>query len=117
VRFLSDENFPFESVTRLREAGHDVVSIQQSHPGLSDLEVLKLGKKNEQVLLTFDRDFGDLIFNHKQETPLGIVYFRFAPLLPSEPADLLLRLMKELDLDGNLTVLSRRSLRQRPLPK
>ena len=68
MRFLADENFPIDSVTFLRQSGHDVDSIQESAPALGDHDVLHRAVTSERILLTFDRDFGDLIFNHNLPT-------------------------------------------------
>jgi hypothetical protein len=40
MRFLADENFPLPSVSRLREAGHDVAAIASEEPGIPDEQVL-----------------------------------------------------------------------------
>lgn len=67
-------------------------------------------------MLTFDRDFGDLIFNRKLSAPPGVIYFRFDVLTPVEPAILLLDLLKTVTIDGNITVVNRGNIRQRELP-
>ncbi|CAN5700733.1 hypothetical protein BH23CHL2_BH23CHL2_10020 [soil metagenome] len=71
-----------------------------------------------RILLTFDRDFGELIFVHGYPPPPAIVYFRFDLQSPIEPASILLNLLKDskLDLTGMMTVVSRGPIRQRPFP-
>jgi hypothetical protein len=51
--------------------------------------------------------------------PPGIVYFRFDPSPPEEPADLLLALLEHADfsVSGVLTDFERDRVRQRPLPE
>ena len=59
MRFLANENFPFEELLRrLRAAGHDVVSVGETMQGSKDEEVLSLAAREERVILTFDRDYG-----------------------------------------------------------
>ena len=115
--FLADENFPFDSVIILREAGFDVDSIQESSPSLDDTSILEIAVTSSAILLTFDRDFGDLIFNHRLSAPRGIVYFRFDLLTSEEPARMLLDLIPDVRFEGNITVITRHNIRQRALPR
>lgn len=117
VRFLANENFPLPSVKLLRSVGFDVAAIAQESPGVSDAEVMSRAAAEQRVILTFDRDYGELIFRLHVPTPKGVVYLRFRPGSPEEPALHLLRLLdnKELSLEGKFTVLDRRQARQRPL--
>ena len=114
--FLADENFQIDSVIILRVAGFEVDSIQESSPSLDDISILDLAVTSSSVLLTFDRDFGDLIFNHQLPAPREIVYFRFNPLTSEEPARMLLDLIPEVKFEGNITVITRGNIRQRELP-
>jgi predicted nuclease of predicted toxin-antitoxin system len=116
VKFLADENFPIDSVTLLRHSGFEVESIQESFPSLGDEQVLRRAVQHGSILLTFDRDFGDLIFNHHFPAPLGIVFFRFDLLNSDEPGHLVLKLISEIKIEGYITVVSRSNLRQRELP-
>jgi predicted nuclease of predicted toxin-antitoxin system len=118
MKFLANENFPLASVHHLREAGHDIKAIIEDSPGIKDSEVLARAIGEERIVLTFDRDYGRLIYRLGHPTPLGIVYFRFDPLTPKEPAEHLLRLLivEVLTLDKKFTVTDRDHVRQRPLP-
>jgi predicted nuclease of predicted toxin-antitoxin system len=60
MRFLADENFLGDAVMMLRSAGHDVAWIQTDAPGISDQDVLERSLIDGRVLLTFDKDFGEL---------------------------------------------------------
>ncbi|HEY9797596.1 MAG TPA: DUF5615 family PIN-like protein [Leptolyngbyaceae cyanobacterium] len=118
MRFLANENFPLRSVNRLREAGYDIASITEDSPGVTDSEVLARAADEERIILTFDRDYGELIYRLRMPSPIGVVYFRYQPLTPNEPAENLLRL---LDIEGlfveeRFTVVERNQVRQRPLP-
>ena len=77
--FLANENFPLLSARLLREAGHRVVSIIQEAPGSKDEDILKRAHAERLIILTFDRDYGELIYRHQALPPVGIVYFRFTP--------------------------------------
>ena len=71
-----------------------------------------------RVLLTFDRDHGRLLYRTGAPVPAGVVYFRFDPTHPEEPAEYLLTLLgkPEPRIFGTLTVAERDRVRQRPLP-
>jgi predicted nuclease of predicted toxin-antitoxin system len=62
MRILADENFPGDAVTALREQGHDVLWIRTDAPGISDHEVLTHAQAEARILITFDKDFGELAF-------------------------------------------------------
>jgi len=115
--FLANENFPLLSARLLREAGHRVVSIIQEAPGSKDEDVLKRAHTESLIILTFDRDYGELIYRHQALPPAGVVYFRFAPATPSEPAEILLNVMDKADLSviGKFTIVERNRIRQRSL--
>ncbi|MBU4455828.1 MAG: DUF5615 family PIN-like protein [Syntrophaceae bacterium] len=115
--FLANENFPLLSVRLLREAGHRIVSIIQEAPGSKDEDILKRAHNERLIILTFDRDYGELIYRHQALPPAGVVYFRFAPATPSEPAEILLNVMDKADLSviGKFTIVERNRIRQRSL--
>lgn len=119
MRFLANENFPLKSVESLRQAGHDVVAIIEESPGLRDPEVLERAVNEQRFVLTFDRDYGELIYRLKLPVPEGVIYFRFVPSSPEEPAQLLTALLAigGLSLEGKFTVVERGKIRQRPLPQ
>jgi predicted nuclease of predicted toxin-antitoxin system len=119
MRFIADENYPLPSIKRLRAQGHDVAAVILDSPGTSDQDVLERAVQEKRIILTFDRDFGRLLFHFKLPSPPGIVYFRFHPSTPVEPADMLLRLLAagQVLLEDKLTVIDPLHVRQRPLPK
>ena len=119
MRFLANENFPVPSVRRLREADHDVVAIAAEEPGSPDEWVLFRASREESIILTFDRDYGRLLYESGLPPPSGVVYFRFVPSSLEEPAEYLLRLLGQPDfpLAGKLTVVERDRVRQRSLPE
>lgn len=72
MRWPADECIAAPLVARLRAADHDVIYIAEAAPSLSDADVVALALKDGRLLLTEDKDFGDLVFRPKQVTT-GIV--------------------------------------------
>ncbi len=117
MRFLANENFPLSSVFLLRSSGHDVSAIIQDSPGATDEEILSRAVDEQRIILTFDRDYGELIYHLRKPSPPGLVYFRFEPATPTEPAEYLLQLLAQQDISlKKFTVAERSVIRQRPLP-
>jgi len=117
MNFLANENFPLMSIRLLRNTGHNVVSVAEETPGAKDETVLKRAHAENRIILTFDRDYGELIYRYKLFAPDGIVYFRFDPSTPEEPAKILLNILDKdkILISGKFTVIERNRLRQRTL--
>jgi hypothetical protein len=76
MRFLLDESAELRIAAFLRLAGHDVTSIAEDHPrSIPDHEVLGIANAEQRILITNDRDFGELIF-HQRHPHQGVIYFR-----------------------------------------
>ncbi len=118
MHILANENIPVPSIRKVRAAAVTLSAITEDSPGVTDVEVLSRAARDELVIWTFDRDYGDLIFRQGLPTPKGVLYFRFSPNTPEEPATLLLRLLadKGMIIEGMFTVVDRIGYRQRALP-
>ena len=76
LRILADEDVPGEAVTALREQGHDVAWMVTAAPGSGDPEVLLRAQAEARVLMTFDKDFGELAFRYGLPASSGVILFR-----------------------------------------
>ena len=76
---MADESIDQQIVLRLREEGHSVWYVAEAEPGVSDESILKKANEEQMVLLTADKDFGELVFRQKQLTT-GVVLLRLAGL-------------------------------------
>lgn len=76
MRFVADEGCDFAVVRALRSAGHDVVAIAEISPAIEDSAVLNLARDQRRVLLTEDKDFGELLYA-RGEKSLGVILLRF----------------------------------------
>lgn len=119
MKLLANENIPSDAVRRLRAMGHDVLSITETCRGITDAEVLALAHDQQRILLTFDRDYGELIYVKRLPSPAGLIYLRFIPATPSEPADAMAALLNDSNSPalGGFLVLDREGYRRRPLPE
>ena len=99
----------------MRELGIEVTSITETTPGISDKEVIQIAQKENLIILTFDRDYGELIFRHSIHNPPAIVFFRFKGTTPTFAGDLLREIIKEskIQLENTFTVIEENNIRQR----
>jgi predicted nuclease of predicted toxin-antitoxin system len=67
MRLCANENVPGDCVTTLRQHEYDVLWIREAAPGSSDDFVLAIAQTEQRLLLTFDKDFGELVFRRGQE--------------------------------------------------
>lgn len=75
MNFLADESVDGPIVTRLRQDGHQVEYVAEMQPGISDDRVLVLANQEGSLLITADKDFGELIFRQRRLMP-GVVLIR-----------------------------------------
>jgi predicted nuclease of predicted toxin-antitoxin system len=78
VRWLADECVAAPLVAFLRAKGHDVLYVAEAVAGLSDVDVVALALHETRLLLTEDKDFGDLVFRRERAVP-GVVLMRIGP--------------------------------------
>lgn len=117
MRFLADENVPRASILSLRAAGHDVASIREESRGVSDELILLRAHDEERVILTFDRDYGELIFRRHLPKSAGVVYFRLTTADPVDAARRFIQILETgvLPLAGRFTVVDEILVRSRQL--
>jgi predicted nuclease of predicted toxin-antitoxin system len=78
MRLCANENIPEDCVSRLRQRGHDVFWIRETIPGSSDLDVIARARSEQRLLITFDKDFGELVFRKGAKAAHGIILFRIS---------------------------------------
>ena len=118
MRFLVDECVPRQVVVRLRLAGHDVIWARDVCPGDEDTNVLARAVAEGRILVTEDRDFGELAVRFKLPA-IGVVIASIGefPWGLDAIAEHVVRVVDELDAScvGALTVIEPGRARQRPL--
>ena len=115
MQLLANENFPAPSIRALRDTGIEVKSISENSPGITDKEVIQIAQKEKLIILTFDKDYGELIFRHSINNPPAVVFFRFKGTTPACAGQLLRKLIKEdkIQLENTFTVIEENNIRQR----
>ncbi len=76
MRFLADESCDANITRALRNAGHDILDVADVAPRAEDSMVIALAVKESRMLLTEDKDFGQLVFASGSPTN-GVVLFRY----------------------------------------
>jgi len=62
MKLVADEGVELPIVDTLRRDGHYVLYVAEMDPGISDDKVLAMANQKNAVLLTADKDFGELVF-------------------------------------------------------
>lgn len=116
-RLLADENVAGATIAALRAAGFDMASVAETCPGIADREVLLRSREQERWLVTYDRDYGDLIYRQGEPAPPGVVYLRLTPSEPKEAARAVESALRRFSRDGYFLVVGREGhVRERALP-
>lgn len=118
MRWLIDECMDAGLVARMREHGHDVVYVMETAPAANDSEVMRRAQFENRILLTEDKDFGDLVFRRWQDVP-GIILSRIDPTMHSLKWRRLTAAIERFgeNLYGRYTILEEDRFRSRPLRK
>lgn len=116
MNFLADENLDQQIVERLRQDDHLVLYVAEMEPGISDDVVLNLANQEEAVLLTADKDFGELVFRLRRVAH-GVVLVRLSGLSPERKAEIVCRAINQhiKELLGAFTVITPTAIRIRTI--
>ena len=114
MRLLADESVDGPIVDALRQVGHEVKYVAEMAPGISDEAVLDTANHEKRLLLTSDKDFGELVYRQRRLMP-GVVLIRLAGLPAGEKARVVTAVMceHETELLHAFTVVAAKSVRIR----
>lgn len=117
MRILADENMARDVVAWLRATGHDVLYAAEAQAGAADVQWAARAEQEQRVILTADKDFGELVFRDGL-TSYGIVLLRLDDLTVLE---IVARLQSawsvvEANPAGRFIVITEHRVRVRPLP-
>ena len=94
MNLVADESVDLPVVEKLREAGYSVLSVAEIDPGISDEKVLNSANEKKALLLTVDKDFGELVFRQRQLTE-GVVLIRLSGLSAIKKSEIVLSTFKK----------------------
>jgi predicted nuclease of predicted toxin-antitoxin system len=118
MRILANENFPGPVVRVLRERGDDVAWVKEDAPGAADEAVLARAQAEGRLLVTLDKDFGELACRFGLPASCGVILFRLSGASPDEDnARTLAALTSRDDWAGHFAVVQDDRIRLRPLPQ
>ena len=111
---LADENLDRSVIARLRQHGHEVLAVAEMEPGIEDRVVLSRANERNALLVTEDKDFGELVFRQRL-VHAGVILMRLAGLPAATKGELLCGALKEhgVQMTQAFTVLSPGAVRIR----
>ena len=114
MNFIADEGIDAPIVELLRAREHNVLYIKEEFPGLPDEEVLKIGNNRKEILITQDKDFGELVYRLKQ-LHSGVILIRLSGLKPKEKALMVASVIEVhgSELHGSFTVINKTHIKIR----
>lgn len=116
MKFLANENVAGDAVAALRENGHDVAWIRTDAPGSKDEAVLARAMAEQRILITFDKDFGELAFHSHLPATCGIILFRIPAPSSSVVANAVVAAIESRpDWTGHFSVVEENRIRMREL--
>jgi predicted nuclease of predicted toxin-antitoxin system len=117
MRFLVNENITRTVIEQLRQRGHDVFSVKESMRSEKDEVILAYAQSEQRVVVTHDKDFGELAFRSRIPALCGVVLFRLTGSDPNADNERILEaLNSRTDWTGHFSVVSDDRIRMRPLP-
>ncbi|HEY0458101.1 MAG TPA: DUF5615 family PIN-like protein [Pyrinomonadaceae bacterium] len=114
MKLLADENIEREFIEALREADFDVISVFENYIGSTDDEILQIALDERAVILTYDTDFGELVFRFGLKSQ-GVILLRLSGLSLIEKIDKAILALREheAEFEDAFTVISENSVRIR----
>ncbi|NGZ09509.1 MAG: hypothetical protein CV088_08975 [Nitrospira sp. LK70] len=107
MRFLADESCDFSVVRALRAAEHDVLAVTEILSGSDDAVVMDVAFREHRILLTEDKDFGQLVYAYSQQSN-GVILIRYPSSARKTLAEAVVTLVSRLaaDLSRSFIVLT-----------
>ena len=118
MKLLIDENIHQKIITALKEEDFPLVSVQESFSGMDDTDILNLSLNPNQIVITQDSDFGELIYKNNFRA-FSVIYLRFIPIELTTITSILINFLKqntEEKLKGKFVVLTIKKKRVTDLP-
>lgn len=107
MNLLADESVDRPIVEQLRKDGHDVLYISEMEPSIRDEVVLQRANEHQALLVTADKDFGELVYR-QGFVHLGVILIRLTGLSPQTKAQIVSNVIGEraVEMPDAFTVIS-----------
>ena len=114
LKFIVDESSGGAVVEALRQLGHDVLSVAEEMKQASDEDILNIATKDQRILITNDKDFGELIYRG-WKSHSGVILLRLSDESPANRVRVLKAAIKKYveRLPGNFIVVTEKKIRIR----
>lgn len=117
MRMIVNENVSATVIGELRQRGPDVLSVKESMRSASDEAILARAQAEQRVVVTHDKDFGELAFRSRLPAACGIVLLRLSdPDRDTDNRRIIEALESRSDWAGHFAVVMDNRVRLRPLP-
>ncbi len=116
MNLLADESVDRQIVERLRQDGHDVLYIAEVEPSISDSIVFDRANEKSALLVTGDKDFGEIIFQDNRLSSGGVVLLRLVGLSAEKKAEIVSDTFREYGAEfaNHFSVIAPGKVRIRP---
>jgi predicted nuclease of predicted toxin-antitoxin system len=114
MNFLADENIETEIVDLLRNNGYKVDYVLEMSPGVDDKEIISRASKNNSILVTSDKDFGELVFRQRL-VHNGVILIRLHGMPTDKKAEIVLNFVKDYSskIQDSFSVITKSNIRIR----
>lgn len=114
MNLLADESIEQQIVDSLRQDGHSVYFVTRMEPGIDDEQVLQRANERNALLITGDKDFGEMVYRQGL-VHNGVILVRLGALQPEIKGEITAAAVRdrEFDLQNAFTVISPGAVRIR----
>jgi predicted nuclease of predicted toxin-antitoxin system len=117
MRLIVNENIANSVIQGLRQRGWDVLAVKESMRGADDAVIMNRAESEQRVVVTQDKDFGELAFKHRLPASCGVILFRLSGADPAIDNTRILEVIASReDWAGNFSVVTDDRIRMRSLP-
>jgi predicted nuclease of predicted toxin-antitoxin system len=117
MKIIVNENVTRTVIDQLRQHGHDVISVKETMRGQADSDILARAEAEQRLVVTQDKDFGELTFRLQLPGTCGVVLFRLSGADPNTDNQRILTVLESRsDWVGHFSVVTDDRVRMRPLP-
>ncbi len=115
MRFIVDESTGYSAARFLQEQGHNVAIVSDTMPEADDLAILQFAYAENRIVVTNDKDFGELIFR-SQIPHHGVILLRLQNESGANRVQVLSNLLGQYAefLPERFTVVTEKNVRFRP---